>query len=68
MSFVWGPDGDGHLFGTYPAMVEIRENPEFHGRLPLLSGVSGGSPWAGSAEEVARNLLYVAHASHVFLD
>ena len=26
------PDGDGHLFGecTFPPLVEIRENPEFH--------------------------------------
>ena len=30
--FCGGPDGDGHLFGecTFPPLVEIRENPEFH--------------------------------------
>ena len=30
--FCGAPDGDGHLFGecTFPPIVEIRENPEFH--------------------------------------
>ena len=30
--FCGGLDGDGHLFGdcTFPSLVEIRENPEFH--------------------------------------
>ena len=30
--FCGAPDGDGHLFGecTFPPLVEIRENPEFH--------------------------------------
>ena len=30
--FCWKPDGDGHLFWdcTFPPLVEIRENPEFH--------------------------------------
>ena len=30
--FCGSPDGDGHLFGecTFPPLVEIRENPEFH--------------------------------------
>ena len=31
----------------------------WHGWLPWLSGVTGGSAWAGSADEVARNLLEV---------
>ena len=32
MSVLWAPDGDGHLFWecTFPPLVEIRENPEFH--------------------------------------
>ena len=31
--FCGAPDGDGHLFWecTFPPLVEIRENPEFHG-------------------------------------
>ena len=30
--FCGSPDGDGHLFWecTFPPLVEIRENPEFH--------------------------------------
>ena len=30
--FCGAPDGDGHLFGecTFPPLVEVRENPEFH--------------------------------------
>ena len=30
--FCGAPDGDGHLFWkcTFPPLVEIRENPEFH--------------------------------------
>ena len=30
--FCGAPDSDGHLFGecTFPPLVEIRENPEFH--------------------------------------
>ena len=30
--FYGAPDGDGHLLGecTFPPLVEIRENPEFH--------------------------------------
>ena len=32
MSFLWGPDGDGHLFWecSYPPLVAVRESPEFH--------------------------------------
>ena len=31
MSFLWGPDGDGHLFWdcSHPSLVAIRESPEF---------------------------------------
>ena len=32
----------------------------WHGWLPLLSGVNGGSPWAGSPREGAYNLLECA--------
>ena len=32
----------------------------WHGWLPLLSGVNGGSPWAGSRREGAANLLECA--------
>ena len=32
--FCGAPDGDGHLFEecSFPPLVEIRENPEFHMR------------------------------------
>ena len=32
MPFLWGPDGDGHLFWDcpFPPLVAIRESPEFH--------------------------------------
>ena len=38
--FCGGPDGDGHLFGefTYPPLVEIRENPEFHDLMRMDKG------------------------------
>ena len=68
---LWGTGGDGHLFWDcpYPTLVEIRENPEFHGLirmekcmlwhggLPLLSGADGASPWAAAAGEAAVNML-----------
>ena len=76
---VGSPDGDGHLFWecTFPPLVEIRENPEFHdlmrehkaqwprcllwhGWLPMLSGVNGASPWAGTASEGAFYLVETA--------
>ena len=54
---------------TFPPLVEIRENPEFHdlmrmgtahwprcllwrGWLPMLSVVSGASPWDADASRV----------------
>ena len=38
--FCGGPDGDGHLFWecTYPPLVEIRENPEFHDLMRMDKG------------------------------
>ena len=63
---------------TFPPLVEIREHPEFyglsemdtwprcllwHGWLPLLSGVNGGSPWADDPAEGAGNLLECALGS-----
>ena len=37
MSVLWAPDNDGHLFWdcTFPPLVEIRENPEFHDLMRL---------------------------------
>ena len=77
--FCGAPDSDGHLFWecTFPPLVEIRENPEFHdlmgmdkahwprcllwhGRLPMLSGVNGASPWDADASESAVHLVEVA--------
>ena len=77
--FCGAPDRDGHLFWecTFPPLVEIRENPEFHdlmrtdkahwprcllwhGWLPMLSGCSGVSPWAGNASESANYLVETA--------
>ena len=77
--FCGAPDGDGHLFWecTFPSLVEIRENTEFHalmrmdkghwlrcliwhGWLPMMSGVSGASPWAASASESASYLVETA--------
>ena len=38
--FCGAPDGDGHLFWecTFPPLVEIRENPEFHDRMRMDKG------------------------------
>ena len=38
--FCGKPDGDGHLFGdcTFPPLVEIRENPEFHDLMRMDKG------------------------------
>ena len=36
----------------------------WHGCLPMLSGVSGASPWAGDASESAGHLLEVALGSY----
>ena len=38
--FCGAPDGDGHLFGerTFPPLVEIRENPEFHDLMRMDEG------------------------------
>ena len=66
---------------TFPPLVEIRENPEFHdlmrmdeghwprcllwhGWLPMLSGINGGSPWAASASESAGYLVETALGCH----
>ena len=37
MSVLWSPDHDGHLFWecSFPPLVEIRENPEFHDLMRL---------------------------------
>ena len=42
--FCGSPDGDGHLFWecTFPPLVELRENPEFH---DLMSMDKGNWPW-----------------------
>ena len=56
-------------------LIEIRENPEFHGRLRMdkshwprclfsLSGVTGGSPQAGVASDGVGNLLECASCSY----
>ena len=67
--FCGAPDGDGLFWEcTFPPLVEIRENPEFHwprclpwhGWLPMLSGVNGASPWAADASEGAGYLVEVA--------
>ena len=71
--FCGSPDGDGHLFWecTFPPLVEIRENPEFHDLmredkahwprcLPMLSGVNGASPCAADAFESASYLVETA--------
>ena len=81
--FSGGDDNDGHLFWdcTFPPLVEISENPEFHelmemdkscllgcllwhGWLPMLSGVSRGSPWALNHAEGASNLHESALGSY----
>ena len=38
--FCGKPDGDGHLFGdcTFPPLVEIRVNPEFHDLMRMYQG------------------------------
>ena len=38
--FCGAPDGDGHLFWkcTFPPLVEIRENPEFHDLMIMDKG------------------------------
>ena len=38
--FCGAPDGDGHLFWecTFPLLVEIRENPEFHDLMRMDKG------------------------------
>ena len=38
--FCGAPDGDGHLFleCTFPPLVEIRENPEFHDLMRMDKG------------------------------
>ena len=38
--FCGAPDGDGHLFWecTFPPLVEIRENPEFHDFMRMDKG------------------------------
>ena len=38
--FCGKPDGDGHLFGdcTFPPLVEIRENPDFHDLMRMDKG------------------------------
>ena len=38
--FCGAPDGDGHLFWkcTFPPLVEIRENPEFHDLMRMDKG------------------------------
>ena len=38
--FCGAPDGDGHLFGecTFPLLVEIHENPEFHDLMRMDKG------------------------------
>ena len=38
--FCGGADGDGHLFWdcTYPPLVQIRENPEFHDLMRMDKG------------------------------
>ena len=40
VSFCGAPDGDGHLFWecTFPPLVEIRENPEFHDLMTMDKG------------------------------
>ena len=71
--FCGAPDGDGHLLGecTFPPLVEIRENPEFHDLMrvrligpsvsfgmagfPCFPGVNGASPWAADASESGRS-------------
>ena len=75
--FCGGPDSDGHfLFWecSFPPLVEIRENPEFHDLMrmdkgywprcllwhPMLSGVNGASPWATGASESASYLVEAA--------
>ena len=68
--FCGAPDGDGHLFWecSFPPLVEIRENPEFHwprcllwhGWLPKLSGVNGASPSPASAADCAGYLVEAA--------
>ena len=74
--FCGAPDGDGHLFWecTFPPLVEIRENPEFHDLMRMDEGhcsrcllwhgwlpmLSGASPWAANASESASYLVQVA--------
>ena len=40
MSVLWAPDGDGLLLWeyTFPPLVEIRENPEFHDLMRMDKG------------------------------
>ena len=42
--FCGAPDGDGHLFWecTFPPLVEIRENPEFHDLMGMDNGIGLG--------------------------
>ena len=70
--FCGAPGGDGHLLFecTFPPLVEIRENPEFHdlmrmdkGHWPrclLWHGVNGAFPWGSDASESAFYLVETA--------
>ena len=46
--FCGAPDGDGHLFWecTFPPLIEIRENPEFHDPMRMDKGHWPRSPLA----------------------
>ena len=65
--FCGGADGDGHLFWDCPFLLFLRfvkilsfmislESLLWYGRLLLLSGVNGESPWAVTADEAAVNM------------
>ena len=72
--FSGAPDGDGHLFGecTFPPLVEIRENPEFHdlmredkGHWPRCLLWHGWLPMLSGVNGAPGNIIEVASSENL---